>query len=210
MAIDLSTLFGQQPDYSAFLPDAERKRMQTNANQAALLNSAIALLAQSGRTTQPVSTQQALAGALSEAQKGYQSSMDRGMQELLTGLKIRESIGGKSPELSKEQQQYAFQRYGKSKFIDLDKTQQLDVLEFGQTPDINKALEQHIAAQKLKADTGRSDDGTISFYLEEYLLNLGSNILTNLDENYCKYIVTKFLSKDEFIELERGGKHLDF
>jgi hypothetical protein len=39
-------------------------------------------------------------------------------------------------------------------FIDLDKTQQLDVLEFGQTPDINKALEQHIAAQKLKADTG--------------------------------------------------------
>jgi hypothetical protein len=71
-----------------------------------------------------------------------------------TGLKIRESIGGKSPELSKEQQQYAFQRYGKSKFIDLDKTQQLDVLEFGQTPDINKALEQHIAAQKLKADTG--------------------------------------------------------
>jgi len=154
MAIDLSALFGQQPDYSAFLPDAERKRMQTNANQAALLNSAIALLAQSGRTTQPVSTQQALAGALSEAQKGYQSSMDRGMQELLTGLKIRESIGGKSPELSKEQQQYAFQRYGKSKFIDLDKTQQLDVLEFGQTPDINKALEQHIAAQKLKADTG--------------------------------------------------------
>jgi len=154
MAIDLSTLFGQQPDYSAFLPDAERKRMQTNANQAALLNSAIALLAQSGRTTQPVSTQQALAGALSEAQKGYQSSMDRGMQELLTGLKIRESIGGKSPELSKEQQQYAFQRYGKAKFIDLNKTQQLDVLEFGQTPDINKALEQHIAAQKLKADTG--------------------------------------------------------
>jgi len=154
MAIDLSTLFGQQPDYSAFLPDVERKRMQTNANQAALLNSAIALLAQSGRTTQPVSTQQALAGALSEAQKGYQSSMDRGMQELLTGLKIRESIGGKSPELSKEQQQYAFQRYGKSKFIDLDKTQQLDVLEFGQTPDINKALEQHIAAKRLKADTG--------------------------------------------------------
>jgi hypothetical protein len=154
MAIDLSTLFGQQPDYSSFLPDAERQRMQTNATQAAALNSAIALLAQSGRTTQPISTGQIFGSALGEAQKGYQSSMDRGMQELLTGLKIRESIGGKSPELSKEQQQYAFQRYGKAKFIDLDKTQQLDVLEFGQTPDINKALEQHIAAQKLKSDTG--------------------------------------------------------
>jgi len=154
MAIDLSTLFGQQPDYSSFLPDAERQRMQTNATQAAALNSAIALLAQSGRTTQPISTGQIFGSALGEAQKGYQSSMDRGMQELLTGLKIRESIGGKSPELSKEQQQYAFQRYGKAKFIDLNKTQQLDVLEFGQTPDINKALEQHIAAQKLKADTG--------------------------------------------------------
>lgn len=154
MAIDLSTLFGQQPDYSSFLPDAERQRMQTNANQAAALNSAIALLAQSGRTTQPISTGQIFGSALGEAQKGYQSSMDRGMQELLTGLKIRESIGGKSPELSKEQQQYAFQRYGKAKFIDLNKTQQLDVLEFGQTPDINKALEQHIAAQKLKSDTG--------------------------------------------------------
>ena len=154
MAIDLSTLFGQQPDYSSFLPDAERQRMQTNATQAAALNSAIALLAQSGRTTQPISTGQIFGSALGEAQKGYQSSMDRGMQELLTGLKIRESIGGKSPELSKEQQQYAFQRYGKAKFIDLNKPQQLDVLEFGQTPDINKALEQHIAAQKLKADTG--------------------------------------------------------
>jgi len=154
MAIDLSTLFGQQPDYSSFLPDAERQRMQTNATQAAALNSAIALLAQSGRTTQPISTGQIFGSALGEAQKGYQSSMDRGIQELLTGLKIKESMAGKSPELSKEQQQYAFQKYGKAKFIDLNKPQQLDVLEFGQTPDINKALEQHIAAQKLKADTG--------------------------------------------------------
>jgi len=128
--------------------------MQTNATQAAALNSAIALLAQSGRTTQPISTGQIFGSALGEAQKGYQSSMDRGIQELLTGLKIKESMAGKSPELSKEQQQYAFQKYGKAKFIDLNKPQQLDVLEFGQTPDINKALEQHIAAQKLKADTG--------------------------------------------------------
>lgn len=154
MAIDLSALFGQQPDYSAFLPDTERQRMQSNANQAALLNSAIALLSASGKTAQPIGTGQVLGGALAEAQKGYQTTMDRNLQELLTGLKLKESIAGKSPELSKEQQQYAFQKYGKAKFIDLDKNQQLDVLEFGQTPDVNKALEQHIAAQKLKADTG--------------------------------------------------------
>ena len=154
MAIDLSALFGQQPDYSAFLPDAEKKRMQSNANQAALLNSAIALLSASGSQPRPIGTGQALGAALGEGQRGYQSSMDRGMQELLTGIKIRESLAGKSPELSKEQQQYAYQRYGKAKFIDLDKTQQLDVLEFGQTPDINKALEQHINATDLKAKTG--------------------------------------------------------
>ena len=154
MAIDLSALFGQQPDYSAFLPDAEKQRMQSNATQTAALNAAIALLGASGRTTQPISSGQILGGTLSEAQKGYQTSMDRGLQELLTGIKIKESMAGKSPELSKEQQQYAFQRYGKAKFIDLDKKQQLDVLEFGQTPDINKALEQHINAQKLKSETG--------------------------------------------------------
>jgi hypothetical protein len=154
MAIDLSALFGQQPDYSAFLPDAEKQRMQSNATQTAALNAAIALLGASGRTTQPISSGQILGGALGEAQKGYQTSMDRGLQELLTGIKIKESMAGKSPELSKEQQQYAFQKYGKPKFIDLDKTQQLDVLEFGQTPDINKALEQHINATKLKAETG--------------------------------------------------------
>lgn len=154
MAIDLSALFGQQPDYSAFLPDAEKQRMQSNATQTAALNAAIALLGASGRTREPISTGQIFGGALSEAQKGYQSSMDRGLQELLTGIKIRESLAGKSPELSKEQQQYAFQKYGKAKFIDLDKPQQLDVLEFGQTPDVNKALEQHISAQKLLSETG--------------------------------------------------------
>ena len=92
MAIDLSALFGQQPDYSAFLPDAEKKRMQSNANQAALLNSAIALLGSSGQTRQPISTGQALGAALGEGQKGYQSSMDRGLQELLTGIKIARVI----------------------------------------------------------------------------------------------------------------------
>ncbi len=58
MAIDLSTLFGQQQDYSQILSPAEQQRIQSNAGQQALLNSAIALLAQSGRTREPLSTGQ--------------------------------------------------------------------------------------------------------------------------------------------------------
>ena len=30
------------------------------------------------------------------------------------------------------------------------------------------------------------------------------NMLTTLDEDYCKYIVNKFLSKDEFVELSKN------
>jgi hypothetical protein len=41
MAIDLSALFGQQPDYSQFISPAEQQRLQSNAGQQALLNAAI-------------------------------------------------------------------------------------------------------------------------------------------------------------------------
>jgi hypothetical protein len=49
---------------------------------------------------------------------------------------------------------------------------------------------------ELKATTGRSDEGTLSFYIEEYLLNLGANILTNLDNlinntEYLKLVLKK-------------------
>jgi flagellar protein FlgJ len=63
-------------------------------------------------------------------------------------------MGGKSPELGKEQQQYSFQKYGTAKFSELPKEAQQDVLDFGQRPDINKALEQYTGAQKLFSDTG--------------------------------------------------------
>lgn len=36
------------------------------------------------------------------------------------------------------------------------------------------------------------------------------DILTNLDEDYCKHIVNKFLSKDEFTDLMNHGKILTF
>jgi len=90
MAIDLSTLFGQQPDYSAFISPEETQRMRSNASQQALLNSAIALLAQSGRTTQPISTQQALAGALGAGMEGYNQSFDRTLKQMITGMQLED------------------------------------------------------------------------------------------------------------------------
>lgn len=150
----ISAILGSQPDYSSMLSPEQVQQMRSNANLNAALGAIIPLLGLSGPQARPIGTGQVLGAALGGALGGYQTTMDRNLQELLTGLKLKESMAGKSPELSKEQQQYAFQKYGKAKFIDLDKNQQLDVLEFGQTPDVNKALEQHIAAQKLKADTG--------------------------------------------------------
>lgn len=88
MALDLSALFGQQPDYSSFISPAETKRMSQNASQQALLNSAIALLAQSGTQRYPVSTGQALAGALGAGMEGYNQAFDRTLKQMLTGMQL--------------------------------------------------------------------------------------------------------------------------
>jgi len=90
MAIDLSTLFGQQPDYSAFISPEETQRMRSNASQQALLNSAIALLAQSGTQRYPVSTGQALAGALGAGMEGYNQSFDRTLKQMVTGMQLED------------------------------------------------------------------------------------------------------------------------
>ena len=90
MAIDLSALFGQQPDYSQFISPAETQRMQSGANQAALLNAAIALLGSSGQTRQPISTGQILGGALGAGLEGYQQSFDRNLKQMLTGMQLGE------------------------------------------------------------------------------------------------------------------------
>lgn len=88
--IDLSALFGQQPDYTAFTSAADQQRMQQNASQQALLNAAIALLGQSGTRPYPVSTGQALAGALAAGSEGYQQSFDRTLKQLVTGMQLAE------------------------------------------------------------------------------------------------------------------------
>jgi hypothetical protein len=88
MAIDLSVLFGQQPDYSAFVTPAEQQRMQSNANQQGLLNAAIALLAQSGKSPYPVGTGQAIAGALGAGMEGYNQAFDRTLKQMVTGMQL--------------------------------------------------------------------------------------------------------------------------
>ena len=90
MAIDLSALFGQQPDYSQFISPAETQRMQSGANQSALLNAAIALLGSSGQTRQPISTGQALGGALGAGLEGYQQSFDRNLKQIVTGMQLED------------------------------------------------------------------------------------------------------------------------
>lgn len=130
------------------------KQAKNEALSMGALNAIAQLLAASGPQARPVGTGQAIGQALLGGYQGYQSSMDKSLQELLTGVKLKDTLGGKSPELGKEQQQYSFQKYGTAKFSELPKEAQQDVLDFGQRPDINKALEQYTSAQKLFADTG--------------------------------------------------------
>jgi hypothetical protein len=90
MAIDLSALFGQQPDYSAFISPAEQQRLQSNAGQQALLNAAISALSMTGQTRQPISTGQVLAGALGAGMEGYNQSFDRTLKQMVTGMQLEE------------------------------------------------------------------------------------------------------------------------
>jgi hypothetical protein len=130
------------------------KQAKEEALSMGALNAIAQLLAASGPQARPVGTGQGIGQALIGGYQGYQSSMDRSLQELLTGVKLKEAMGGRSPELAKEQQQYSFQKYGTAKFSELPKEAQQDVLDFGQRPDVNKALEQYTSAQKLFSDTG--------------------------------------------------------
>jgi hypothetical protein len=90
MAIDLSALFGQQPDYSQLISPAEQQRLQSNAGQQALLNAAISALSMTGRTREPISTGQVLAGALGAGMEGYNQSFDRTLKQMVTGIQLAE------------------------------------------------------------------------------------------------------------------------
>lgn len=90
MAIDLSALFGQQPDYSQFISPAEQQRMQQNAGQQALLQAAISALGMTGQTRAPISTGQVLAGALAAGSEGYNQAFDRTLKQMVTGMQLEE------------------------------------------------------------------------------------------------------------------------
>jgi len=87
----ISALLGSAPDYSNVLSPQQTAQMQQNALTQGGIGALIALLGSSGQTTRPVSTQQALAGALGAGYGGYQSSFDTTLKQMLTAQQLGES-----------------------------------------------------------------------------------------------------------------------
>ena len=90
MALDLSALFGAPPDYSAALSPQQTQQMQSNALAQGGIGALIALLGASGQTARPISTGQALAGALGAGFGGYQSSFDTTLKQMLANQQLGE------------------------------------------------------------------------------------------------------------------------
>jgi hypothetical protein len=90
MALDLSALLGAGPDYSNVFSPEQQKTMQSQASQQALLGSLVALLGATGPQARPVSTGQALAGALGAGLGGYQTSFDNTLKQMLTAQQLGE------------------------------------------------------------------------------------------------------------------------
>jgi hypothetical protein len=87
----ISALFGAPPDYSNALTPQQTQQMQSNALTQGGIGALIALLGASGQTTRPISTQQALAGALGAGFGGYQSSFDNTLKQLITAQQLGEN-----------------------------------------------------------------------------------------------------------------------
>jgi hypothetical protein len=87
----IASLFGSAPDYSSAMSPAQMKTMQQNALAQGGIGALIALLGASGPTTRPISTGQALAGALGAGFGGYQSSFDTTLKQMLTAQQLGEN-----------------------------------------------------------------------------------------------------------------------
>jgi hypothetical protein len=87
----ISALFGAPPDYSAALTPQQTEQMRSNALAQGGIGALIALLGSSGQTTRPISTGQALAGALGAGYGGYQQSFDTTLKQLLTAQQLGEN-----------------------------------------------------------------------------------------------------------------------
>jgi hypothetical protein len=87
----IASLFGAPPDYSSALTPQQTKQMQSNALAQGGIGALIALLGASGPQARPISTGQALAGALGAGYGGYQSSFDNTLKQLLTAQQLGEN-----------------------------------------------------------------------------------------------------------------------
>ena len=86
----ISALFGAPPDYSNAFTPQQTQQMQSNALAQGGIGALIALLGASGQTARPISTQQALAGALGAGLGGYQTSFDNTLKQMLTAQQLGE------------------------------------------------------------------------------------------------------------------------
>jgi hypothetical protein len=103
MALDLSALFGAAPDYSNALTPQQTEQMRSNALAQGGIGALIALLGASGPQARPISTGQALAGALGAGYGGYQSSFDTTLKQMLTAQQLGENK-------RKQERQAAFEK----------------------------------------------------------------------------------------------------
>jgi hypothetical protein len=87
----ISALFGSAPDYSSAMSPTQMKTMQQNALAQGGIGALIALLGASGPQARPISTGQALAGALGAGFGGYQSSFDNTLKQMLTAQQLSEN-----------------------------------------------------------------------------------------------------------------------
>jgi hypothetical protein len=87
----ISALFGAPPDYSNALSPQQSEQMRSNALAQGGIGALIAMLGASGQTQRPISTGQALAGALGAGFGGYQSSFDNTLKQLLTAQQLGEN-----------------------------------------------------------------------------------------------------------------------
>ncbi len=86
----ISALFGAPPDYSNALTPQQTQQMQSNALAQGGIGALIAMLGASGQTQRPISTGQALAGALGAGFGGYQQSFDNTLKQMLTAQQLGE------------------------------------------------------------------------------------------------------------------------
>jgi hypothetical protein len=86
----ISALFGAPPDYSNALTPQQTEQMRSNALTQGGIGALVALLGASGQTPRPISTGQALAGALGAGYGGYQQSFDNTLKQLLTAQQLGE------------------------------------------------------------------------------------------------------------------------